>query len=122
MIVTIYTPSTILFEDLDARAVYLPSADGDMEVLEDHIPVLVSLKKGLIKISLKNGEKIETPVDLGYAQFSNNKFVIVIQKTEITEEEIERIQAKASSLKDKIYKKDTIKEEEFENFEDGIRK
>lgn len=121
MNITIYTPKAKLFENLEAIAVYLPGASGDMEILNNHIPVLTSLKNGTLKVSTKSGQTIEVHVAIGYAQYADNQMTIVVQETSLSHEEIERIQNHAESLKDKTYKKDNITEEEFEHFEDSER-
>ena len=122
MLVTVYTPNIKLFDKIEASSIYLPSANGDMEILENHIPVLATLREGKVKINTKSSEKIEIPVTLGYVQYSENNVTIVVQQTSISNEEIESIQAKAQNLKDKSYKKDDITEKEFEDFEDSERR
>jgi len=53
----------------------LPSFEGDMTVLSNHIPLITFLRPGIIKI---NGNKnIQYFVDEGTVEFSNNNLTIL---------------------------------------------
>jgi len=120
MLVTIYTPKTKLFSDLSAVSVYLPGTKGDMQILNNHIPVITTLKEGNIVVLLENKEKISVAVDRGYVQFAENQMTILIEKTTISNREIKEIEKKARAMKGEEIRDDIdITEDEFEHMEDN---
>ncbi len=64
MKVAIITPNNTLFEGNEIQSVILPGKDGKFELLENHAPIIATLKEGEIvirssvsteKIKIKNG-------------------------------------------------------------------
>lgn len=64
MKVAIITPNNTLFEGKEIQSVILPGKDGKFELLENHAPIIATLKEGEIvirssasteKIKIKNG-------------------------------------------------------------------
>jgi F-type H+-transporting ATPase subunit epsilon len=62
--VAIITPNNTLFEGNEIQSVILPGKDGKFELLENHAPIIATLKEGEIvirssvsteKIKIKNG-------------------------------------------------------------------
>ena len=60
----------------EANEVTIPSYEGQMGVLKDHIPIITFLRPGLIIIKKENGEKIFFIED-GTVEFSNNNLLIL---------------------------------------------
>ena len=76
----------------DTREVTIPSFEGQMGILKDHIPLITFLRPGIILI--KDQEEKKYYVEEGIVEFSNNKLLIL-----------------TSTAKDlKELKNDTIKE------------
>lgn len=122
MFVTIYSPKNKLFDNVKAKSVYLPGADGDLQVLDNHIPILVTLREGTIVVEEVNGSKQSIEVDNGYAQFSENKMNIVVVDTKLNTEELEAIEQKAVDSKDASVRMDKdISETEFFEAEQSER-
>jgi F-type H+-transporting ATPase subunit epsilon len=119
MYVTVHTAKNKTVDKLDAKSVYLPGANGDMQILENHIPVLAALKTGNIIIERKSGGKINIALDTGFVQFSDNNMVILIEKTSLSPEELKEIESKAKQMKDTEIGLDEedITETEFEHSE-----
>jgi F0F1-type ATP synthase epsilon subunit len=62
----------------NAKSIFLPAAEGKMEVLDNHVPSIVLLDKGNIKI------EIEQPMNIlllnrGYAHITHEKTTIIIE-------------------------------------------
>mgnify|MGYP001162254795 FL=1 len=60
----------------EANEVTIPSYEGQMGILKDHIPIITFLRPGLIVIKENNGEKIFFVED-GTVEFSNNSLLIL---------------------------------------------
>ena len=60
----------------EAAEVTIPSYEGQMGILKDHIPLITFLRPGLIIIRENNGEKIFFIED-GTVEFSNNNLLIL---------------------------------------------
>ena len=60
----------------EAVEVTIPSYEGQMGILKDHIPLITFLRPGLIIIKENSGEKIFFIED-GIVEFSNNSLLIL---------------------------------------------
>jgi len=60
----------------EATEVTIPSYEGQMGILKDHIPLITFLRPGLIIIKENSGEKIFFIED-GTVEFSNNSLLIL---------------------------------------------
>ena len=60
----------------EATEVTIPSYEGQMGILKDHIPLITFLRPGLITIKENGGEKIFFIED-GTVEFSNNNLLIL---------------------------------------------
>ena len=60
----------------EAVEVTIPSYEGQMGILKDHIPLITFLRPGLITIKDNSGEKIFFIED-GTVEFSNNSLLIL---------------------------------------------
>ena len=72
--VEIITPNKILLKS-EAYEVIIPSYEGEMGILKDHIPLITFLKPGLIII--KNNEEKKYFIDEGTVEFVNNNLLIL---------------------------------------------
>ena len=60
----------------EAVEVTIPSNEGQMGILKDHIPLITFLRPGLITIKENSGEKIFF-IEEGTVEFSNNSLLIL---------------------------------------------
>ena len=72
----IISPEKILFSG-EASMVTLPSYEGDMSVLKDHISIITFLRPGIIKVSKNEGSIEEFFAQDGTVEFFNNNLVIL---------------------------------------------
>jgi F0F1-type ATP synthase epsilon subunit len=65
--------------DGEAVKIVVPSVDGEMCLLQNHSSIVVSLKRGAIRIFEQNDAvPISIPVSSGVCSFSNNSAVFVL--------------------------------------------
>ena len=68
--IKIVTPERTVYEDEVSQAT-LPTIDGEVTILPDHIPYITALKAG--EIMLKKGEEtIHLATSGGFIEFNNN--------------------------------------------------
>ena len=120
--IEIITPDKTILKS-EATEVTIPSFEGQMGILKDHIPLITFLRPGLILV--QNQEKKKYFVEEGTVEFSDNNLLILtstakdlknIEKNSINDliEQAEK-KLKDSNLSDKdkyvmSYKIDTLKE------------
>jgi len=73
-IVEIITPDQTIFKH-EASEVTIPSYEGQMGILKDHIPLITFLRPGFIKITGDKEKKYY--VEEGTVEFSNNNLLIL---------------------------------------------
>ena len=72
----IISPEKIIYSQ-DTRMVTLPSYEGDMSILKNHISIITFLRPGIIKVQ-KNDENFkEFFVQDGTVEFFNNNLVVL---------------------------------------------
>ena len=74
-VVEIISPDKLILKS-EATEVTIPSYEGQMGILKDHIPLITFLRPGLIIIKENSGEKIFFIED-GTVEFSNNSLLIL---------------------------------------------
>ena len=74
-IVEIISPDKSILRS-DTTEVTIPSYEGQMGILKDHIPLITFLRPGLIIIKQNSGEK-KFFVEDGTVEFSNNNLLIL---------------------------------------------
>ena len=73
-IIEIISPDQTIIKQ-EASEVIIPSYEGEMGILKDHIPLITFLRPGLIFI--KAGEEKKYYVEEGTVEFSNNNLLIL---------------------------------------------
>jgi len=71
----IISPERIIFSD-DAKIVTLPSYEGDMSILKNHISIITFLRPGIIKVQ-NDGNFKEFFVQDGTVEFFNDSLVVL---------------------------------------------
>ncbi len=99
----IITPERIVFEDEVDQAT-LPTAEGEITVLPNHIPLISVLKSGELIVK-KGGEEIDIAVSGGIIEVQNNEITILADTAERAEEidvkRAEEAKKRAEELKSK---------------------
>ena len=109
----IISPEKILFSG-EASMVTLPSYEGDMSVLKDHISIITFLRPGIIKISKNEGSAEEFFVQDGTVEYFNNNLVIlsasVINKRNLSKNYLDDL---IKDAQNKLSKKDISDQESY---------
>ncbi len=81
LLVKILTPEKLIFE-AQAREVILPTQDGQVGILADHLPYLAPLKAGEVQIKFEEEDKVDKweslAVDFGVAEFCENVLTVLV--------------------------------------------
>ena len=72
----IISPEIIIFSD-DAKMVTLPSYEGDMSILKNHISIITLLRPGIIKVQKNDGNFEEFFVQDGTTEYFNDSLVVL---------------------------------------------
>jgi len=78
MFLEIITPDKKVYSG-EVDAVKLPGADGSFGILNNHAPIIASLKKGTVRVtdSKKNVENFE--INGGVVEVQNNKVIVLAE-------------------------------------------
>ena len=78
--IQIISPEKIVFSDEKVHEVILPSYEGEMGILKDHISIISFLKPGIVKI-IKSSENVNSFfVEEGIIEFYNNSLTVLSRK------------------------------------------
>ena len=77
----IISPEKIIFSN-KAQMVKIPSYEGDMSVLKDHISIISFLRPGLIEVETNDGDFEEFFTQDGIVEFFNNHLVLLSSSVE----------------------------------------
>jgi len=74
--IEIISPERIIFSD-ETKMVTLPSYEGDMSILKNHISIITFLRPGIIKVQKNDGNFKEFFVQDGTVEFFNDGLVVL---------------------------------------------
>ena len=78
--IEIVSPEKVIFSDENIQEAVLPSYEGEMGILKDHIPIISFLRPGIVKI-LKSPENVNSFfVQDGIIEFYNNNLTVLSSK------------------------------------------
>ena len=90
----IIIPEKIMYSD-DVESVTLPSYEGNMSILKDHITIITFLRPGIVKIEKNSNDKEEFFIQDGTIEFFNNNLSILsssdINLKEISKEFVDQL-------------------------------
>ena len=75
MTLDIITPDRTIFSG-EVDSVILPGSDGSFQLLNNHAPIVASLKAGEIRIQTKEGEQ-KFEIKTGILECADNKVVVL---------------------------------------------
>ena len=79
MKVEIITPDAVIFSGENVRLVQLPGIDGSFEIMNNHAPLISVLKKGEIKVVVKEKGPEFYPINGGVIEVLNNKVLVLAE-------------------------------------------
>ena len=74
--VEIISPEKIIFSK-DVKMVTLPSYEGDMSILKNHISIITFLRPGIIKVKTKEENIVDFFVQDGTIEYFNDNLVVL---------------------------------------------
>ena len=74
--IEIISPEKIIFSD-EAKMVTLPSYEGDMSILKNHISIITFLRPGIVKVQKKDGNFEKFFVQDGTVEYFNDSLVVL---------------------------------------------
>ena len=78
--VEIVSPEKVIFSDKNVQEVILPSYEGEMGILKDHISIVSFLRPGIVKV-LKSSENVNSFfLQDGIIEFFNNNLTVLSSK------------------------------------------
>jgi F-type H+-transporting ATPase subunit epsilon len=96
----------------EASEVTIPSYEGQMGILKDHIPLITFLRPGII--SIQNQEKKRYLIDEGTVEFANNKLLILTTTAkDLTELDQNFITEELNQLEKKLSDEDSSDKEKY---------
>ena len=122
----IVTPEKLILEEM-VDSVTLPTIEGEITILPDHIPLITTLASGDI-VARSNGEEIPMAVVGGFIESKTGKNgeteVAILADfaehvSEISEETITKARIKAEELRQKALNKEVV---DFEHFESELER
>ena len=72
----IISPEKIIFAD-EAKMVTLPSYEGDMSILKNHISIITFLRPGLLKVEKNDSNIEEFFVEDGTVEYFNDSLIVL---------------------------------------------
>ena len=109
----IISPEEIIFSD-NTKMVTLPSYEGDMSVLKNHISIITFLRPGKIKVK-KNDENIdEFFVEDGIVEYFNDSLVVLsVSALNVKDLSKEFLDNLSKDTQDKLTQKDISDHERY---------
>ncbi len=77
MNLTILSPEKEIFSG-EVKSVKVPGSAGQFEMLDNHAPIVSSLKPGEIRVIKSSGEKVSFLVDGGFVEMLNNDVSLLV--------------------------------------------
>lgn len=117
----IITPERIVLDEA-VDLVTLPTTEGEITILPDHIPLISTLASGDV-VAKVNGEIVPMAVSGGFIEVSDNVVKILADfaehVSEITDDAVEKARARADEIKKM---KDNNEVVDFEHFESELER
>ena len=109
--IEIISPEKIIFSD-KVKTVKIPSYEGDMSILKNHISIITFLRPGILVVEKNDGKKEEFFIEDGTIEFFNDNLVLLSSSAknlkDISKEILDNL---AKDTKDKL-SKDNISDQD----------
>ncbi len=111
--VNLVTPERIV-TSMEASAVTLPIADGDVTILPEHTPYIGAFKAGEVVVQQTDGKTESLAVSGGFVEFDTNTLTILADTAERAEEiDMERAETARARAEAIQLEQETMDEEEY---------
>ena len=100
--IDIVSPENLVFSDKNVQEVVLPSYEGEMGILKNHIPIISFMKPGIVKIFKSNKKTNSFFVEDGIIEFYNNNLTIlsskIVEVKKLSKEKIDQLVTEAEKI------------------------
>lgn len=107
----IVTPERVVLKE-EVLQVTVPTRNGEITVLPNHIPLVASLQPGVIEVKLKTGQTEIMSVSGGFIEVLKDKVVILAdtaeRAVEIDEKRAEEARERAEKIKKEAVHSDNV--------------
>jgi len=80
------TPERKIVADLELDEITVPGQLGELNILEGHAPLMTTLEPGIVRYTLKNGEKKKMAISWGYCQISADGVTVLAESAALAED------------------------------------
>ena len=109
----IISPEKVIFSD-NTTMVTLPSYEGDMSVLKNHISIITFLRPGKIKVKKNNGNFDEFFVEDGIVEYFNDSLIVLsVSARNLKDLSKEFLDNLSKDTQDKLTQKDISDHERY---------
>ena len=109
----IISPEKIIFSG-EIKIIKIPSYEGDMSILKNHIPIITFLRPGIIKVVKKDDSSEEFFVEDGTIEFFNNTLTALSASAKnIKNLSTEFISKLSKEVEDKLSKEDITDQDRY---------
>lgn len=124
MKVKIVTPEGRVFENDNIQSITIPTQEGIVTIMDDHVPLLSIIIPGAIELESKNGEKNLISVSKGVLEVRRDSIVDILADTAERAEDIDLERAEEAKRKAEEYlqQKEDIADIEFAMIQAQIEK
>jgi len=74
----IITPDKKLYEG-DVKSASFPGSEGSFGVLDNHAPMIATLKKGAVELTESNNNKVQFQINGGVLEILKNKVIVLAE-------------------------------------------
>ncbi len=78
MFLEIITPDKKIYQD-EVTRVRLPGSSGLFEILNNHAPIISTLKRGIIRVIDKDNKRLTFKVNGGIVENKENKIIVLLE-------------------------------------------
>ena len=107
----IISPEKIIFSG-DAKMVVLPSYEGDMSILKNHISIITFLRPGIIKAQINNDFN-EFFIQDGTVEYFNDTLIILSSKISLKDLSKDFLENLSKETEDKLSQKDVTDQDRY---------
>ncbi len=104
MILRIITPKKLVLEQ-EIVGITVPSVDGELTILSNHVPLFTALEEGVVRIEVEKGEEFLS-IGGGYLETDGKVLHLLVSRAygqdEIDEQEAEKARKRAEKLLDEV--------------------
>lgn len=76
-------------EYLDVKSITLPSSQGEIEVLPEHMSLITELNQGKVVLEMDHNQNLDLFVSGGYARVRNNEVNLLLDEVDLADELVE---------------------------------